>query len=291
MNNGERIYLLNLIKSLQSDNYEELFNKFIKKFPNTQLKINFETVEQFKDWLESYLLHGIDETGEDYIINPSNGSPIYLTFMDYILSSFGNDLFYLNKIDVTDNSKVINNFDFISSNIHAYKFYTNSVYLFQANRVDDILDIGETSPPIVSPTPVEKPLYPENYLPIETAPTPSGPSLLTINSNQKLYTHPTEDSLIFGGQKNDTIYGGGGDDILVGDDGKDKLFGDNGNDTTHGGDDDDTLHGGNDHDLIYGSTGKDKIYGDNGNDVIYFDENDMIIDGGNGIDNTDTRNS
>ena len=74
---------------------------------------------------------------------------------------------------------------------------------------------------------------------------------------------------------NDTLEGGNGDDTLFGLGGDDMLF---------GGEGDDTLFGGSGNDFLDGGNGADTIYGGSGNDIIVYDANDVLVDGGEGID-------
>lgn len=74
---------------------------------------------------------------------------------------------------------------------------------------------------------------------------------------------------------NDTLYGGMGHDIIFGLAGNDYLSGGSGNDF---------LVGGSGNDYLAGGEGADELYADTGNDVLSFDVNDLMVDGGDGLD-------
>lgn len=142
--------------------------------------------------------------------------------------------------------------------------------------------------------------------------------------NDRLYGESGNDTLqggdgldiLVGGDGDDSLDGGAGDDVIIGDgqgdlqsviedavnaetfrdflilkspeelesymskfetqnDGNDQLFGGSGNDVIFG-------MGGDDY--IVGGAGNDTIYGGAGNDIIVYDANDVLVNGGEGID-------
>jgi len=63
------------------------------------------------------------------------------------------------------------------------------------------------------------------------------------------------------------------------------TFGGKGNDTLKGGLGNDILHGGSGDDYLDGGAGADRLYGGAGSDILrYSDTDDILIDGGDGID-------
>nr|MCR5260157.1 hypothetical protein [Desulfovibrio sp.] len=134
-------------------------------------------------------------------------------------------------------------------------------------------------------------------------------------------TTPEQDVLV-GGEDDDTLYGAGGDDVLIGDgqgelqymvegtasaetfvqflrtksdadlqafvdygnggtsfedsgDGADKLFGGAGSDVLIG-------LGGSD--ILDGGAGRDRIFAGSGDDIVFYDKDDILLNGGDGID-------
>jgi Ca2+-binding RTX toxin-like protein len=95
--------------------------------------------------------------------------------------------------------------------------------------------------------------------------------------------------VLYGRTGHDTLIGKDGDDVLFGGAGNDKLYGDNnpGGSNTEGGTEnpgEDLLFGGAGNDYLDGGAGKDKLYGGADNDLIAYDSDDLIVDGGTGID-------
>jgi hypothetical protein len=64
-------------------------------------------------------------------------------------------------------------------------------------------------------------------------------------------------TVLHGGNGNDSLSGGAGDDLLLGDNGKDVLAGNDGNDTLLGGNGKDSVDGGAGENLVDGERGKD----------------------------------
>ncbi len=92
------------------------------------------------------------------------------------------------------------------------------------------------------------------------------------------------DDTITGGSGFDTIHGGGGNDVLSGDAGRDSLSGGFGDDTLDGGVWDDTLDGGDGRDSLFGGDGRDSLMGGSGNDTLDGGTWHDTLDGGDGDD-------
>lgn len=69
------------------------------------------------------------------------------------------------------------------------------------------------------------------------------------------------------GPGNDWLVGGQGNDLIIGHNGKNQVLGNLGNDTLHGGDGGDVVRGGQGDDSLVGGAGADFISGDRGNDT------------------------
>jgi len=82
----------------------------------------------------------------------------------------------------------------------------------------------------------------------------------------------------------ENVVGSAYNDILIGNSGKNTLSGGDGDDYLSGGGGDDTLYGGDGNDQLIGGAGADKLYGGAGDDFLRPDANDLIVDGGEGID-------
>ena len=127
------------------------------------------------------------------------------------------------------------------------------------------------------------------------------------DGNDTLTTHGAygqleEQSVLMGGNGNDTLislsgaasmYGEAGDDTLNGGDGGSLASGGTGNDAFAGGSssdygwgeaDDDVMSGGGGNDQFDGGVGADKLYGDAGDDVLFGKDGDDILAGGSGRD-------
>jgi Ca2+-binding RTX toxin-like protein len=59
------------------------------------------------------------------------------------------------------------------------------------------------------------------------------------------------------------------------------LYGDN---DIVGGSDNDMIYGGSGDDMLHGGSGEDHLYGEEGDDLLHFDTEDIVIDGGEGMD-------
>ena len=103
----------------------------------------------------------------------------------------------------------------------------------------------------------------------------------------------TTSDLIIGFAGNDTLNGLDGNDSLKGYEGDDIIDGGSGDDHIVGGEGDDSLTGGTGNDKIFGGWGNDTIdggfesdelFGSSGADRITFSLNDIIADGGPGLD-------
>lgn len=81
------------------------------------------------------------------------------------------------------------------------------------------------------------------------------------------------DSVVDGGAGADVIHGGAGEQNLSGGDGNDKIYGGTGNDS---------LYGGPGNDILYGNSGNDTIYGNSGNDALYGGPGTDTLSGGPG---------
>lgn len=73
----------------------------------------------------------------------------------------------------------------------------------------------------------------------------------------------------------DILHGGEGNDLIFGQGGNDELYGDAGNDM---------LFGGSGNDYLDGGMGKDHLDGGEGNDILVYDAENVLHDGGAGID-------
>lgn len=80
------------------------------------------------------------------------------------------------------------------------------------------------------------------------------------------------------------LFGLGGDDVLHGGSGDDFLFGGDGDDQLFGGDGDDYLYGGAGDDYLDGGSGQNHLYGGEGNDILVYSPDNIVMDGGAGID-------
>ncbi|MBI4411260.1 MAG: hypothetical protein HY541_02105 [Deltaproteobacteria bacterium] len=101
------------------------------------------------------------------------------------------------------------------------------------------------------------------------------------NGNDEIVIDPalSIDTVVWGGEGNDTIRGSGGNNSIHGGAGNDRLYGNHGKDTIYGGGGDDFIDG--------REGGGDKLFGGSGDDLIYGAYNNKYnekIDGGKGND-------
>jgi Ca2+-binding RTX toxin-like protein len=94
----------------------------------------------------------------------------------------------------------------------------------------------------------------------------------------------TVETLIYGGDGDDTIQGGSGKDRIYGEEGNDFIQARGGNDTVRGGDGMDTIEGGSGDDSLFGDDAIDSIKGDDGNDLIVGGQGGDFLYGGAGND-------
>lgn len=80
---------------------------------------------------------------------------------------------------------------------------------------------------------------------------------------------------VIGSNESDDIFGNAADNRLEGRNGADYIYGDDGADDIFGGDGPDMLTGGE---------GADELYGDAGDDTLRANLQDVVLDGGDGID-------
>ncbi|KPW44116.1 Calcium binding hemolysin protein, partial [Pseudomonas syringae pv. berberidis] len=95
-------------------------------------------------------------------------------------------------------------------------------------------------------------------------------SLLTGGEFNDTLTGYDTDDVLEGLAGNDTLSGGLGNDTLRGGTGRDTLYGDDGADMLLGGADNDSLSGGNGDDVLDGGTGNDTLEGGKGSDTYIF---------------------
>ena len=93
-----------------------------------------------------------------------------------------------------------------------------------------------------------------------------------------------DESVIIGGDGNDTLNGTPGPDLMLGGFGNDSLFGLDGNDHLEGDPGDDLLDGGNGDDRLQGRKGNDSLLGGAGNDHLEGNFDNDRLDGGPGND-------
>ncbi|KAA3650614.1 MAG: calcium-binding protein [Proteobacteria bacterium] len=84
------------------------------------------------------------------------------------------------------------------------------------------------------------------------------------------------ETVLMGGDGNDTIDGNHGDDVLTGGSGNDNLHGGQGNDLLDGGDDNDFLNGGDGDDTLNGGAGNDTLFSTNGLNQLNGDAGDDV---------------
>src|SRR4051812_37661487 len=80
------------------------------------------------------------------------------------------------------------------------------------------------------------------------------------------------------------IRGTRGKDVLIGSNEDERVEGWLGDDTLSGGGGSDHLFGGEGNDFLEGGLGADQLYGDEGSDVLSADADDLVVDGGAGVD-------
>jgi Ca2+-binding RTX toxin-like protein len=92
------------------------------------------------------------------------------------------------------------------------------------------------------------------------------------------------ETLLLGGDGNDTLNGGSGIDTMNGGNGNDRLVGGDGEDRLIGLNGDDTIIGGNGNDKLFGGEGVNNITGNDGDDLMFGGGDVDTMNGGNGAD-------
>ena len=102
------------------------------------------------------------------------------------------------------------------------------------------------------------------------------------------------DDTIYGGDGDDSIHGGSGSDFINGGDGNDRIYaggsgnntllGGDGNDRIFGSDVNDSIQGGSGNDWLQGLGGNDTLEGGSGDDTLFGDEGSDTLTGGSGSD-------